>query len=82
MLEAKLKAEGIIELSNYTSIIISDGKRINLEYYRNQELKKHMNQIEKTSLFEHYDEKPQKFGCYESDALCSCQKKFLKKKKI
>lgn len=41
-----------------------------------------MNQIEKTSLFEHYNEKLQKFGCYESDALCSCQKKFLKKKKI
>ncbi|KAJ4718959.1 polyprotein [Melia azedarach] len=75
MLEAKFKSEGITNLSSYSlASLYQMATEVIHEHCRLQDLKKHMKQIEKTSLQKHCNIHPQLYGCHDSSKSCSCKK--------
>ena len=81
-MEAKFKADAVTYLTNYNlAQLYQIATELIHNHCRNQDLKKHMKQIEKTSLSKYCNDKPNKFGCHETCNSCSCLKKFQGKKK-
>lgn len=82
MPEAKFEAEAIIDLINFSSAqLYQMATELIQNHCKNQDLRKHMKQIEKTTLSKYCNNKPNKFNCDDSGNLCSCSNNIYSKKK-
>lgn len=82
MLEGKFKADAITDLTNYSlAQLYQMAAELIQNHCRNQDLWKHMKQIEKTYLSTYCNDKPNKFSCHDSSNSCSCLRKSHSKKK-
>lgn len=81
MMEAKFKADVVIDLTNNSlAQLYQIATELIQNHYKNQELRKHIKQIEKSSLSKYCNDKPNNFGCHETSNSCSYSKKFHSKK--
>ena len=78
MMEAKFKADAVTDLAMYNiAQLYQIATELIQGHCRSQELKKHMKQIEQTSLQKYCDDKPNKFRCQHSDKTCYCKPRIV-----
>lgn len=82
MMEAKLKADAIVDLSVLSiAQLYQMAMELIQSHCRSQDLRKHIKNIENPSLQKFCNEEPNKFGCQHTDRMCSCNTSKRRKEK-